>query len=220
MSTDIIELVVVEDDPRTMKSLVKLLGSFPDFQVVGSAVSGESALETIGALKPTVALLDLELPGIDGIEVTKRIKKIVPEVEILILTSFEDEVKVYKAMQAGAGGYLVKGRSSDKIHDAIKDVLAGGTVIEPRLAKRFWNYFQSIQAGPSQDDKNEDLLDPIERDILQMIARGLTNQETGRVLDMERRTVRSHLSHIYRKLGTSSRAEAVTIALKNGWISI
>lgn len=219
MSKQSIELVVVEDDPRTMKSLVKLLGAFTDFQVVGSAVSGESAIETISALRPEVALLDLELPGIDGIEVTKRIKKIVPEVEVLILTSFEDEVKVYKAIQAGAGGYLVKGRSSDKIHDAVKDVLAGGTVIEPRLAKRFWNYFQSVKAGPS-DDEEQDLLDSVERDILQMIARGLTNQETGEVLDMERRTVRSHLSHIYRKLGTSSRAEAVTIALKKGWITL
>ncbi len=219
MGTESIELVVVEDDPKTMKSLLKLLGAFPDFQVVGSAVSGESAIETISALKPSVALLDLELPGIDGIEVTKRIKKTVPEVEVLILTSFEDEVKVYKAMQAGAGGYLVKGRSSDKIHDAIKDVLTGGTVIEPRLARRFWNYFQSVQAKPEHDN-TQVKLDSVESDILQMIARGLTNQETGEVLSMERRTVRSHLSHIYKKLGTSSRAEAVTIALKNGWITL
>jgi len=218
MSADAIELVVVEDDPRMLKTLVRLLGSYEDFQVIGSAMSGEAAVETVAALQPQLVLLDLELPGIDGIEVTSRIKAANAEIEVLILTSFEDEVKVYKAIQAGAGGYLVKRLATDKIRGAIMDVLAGGTVIEPRLARRFWNYFQSVKGKKREDDPP--LLGPIERDVLQMVARGLTNQETGEVLEMERRTVRTHLTHIYRKLGTNSRAEAVTIALRKGLITI
>ncbi len=218
MSADAIELVVVEDDPRMLKTLVRLLGSCEDFQVIGSAMSGEAAVETVAALQPHLVLLDLELPGIDGIEVTSRIKAANAEIEVLILTSFEDEVKVYKAIQAGAGGYLVKRLATDKIRGAILEVLAGGTVIEPRLARRFWNYFQSVKGKKQKDDPP--LLGPIERDVLQMVARGLTNQETGEVLEMERRTVRTHLTHIYRKLGTNSRAEAVTIALRKGLITI
>ncbi len=218
MSAQPLELVVVEDDPRMLKTLVRLLGSLEHLQVIGSAMSGEAAVETVRALKPQLVLLDLELPGIDGIEVTTRIKSQDPEIEVLILTSFENEVKVYQAVQAGAAGYLVKRRAMDKLPDAIGEVMNGGIVIEPRLAKRFWNYFQSVKAKPVEQEQPE--LEPIERDVLQMIARGLTNQETGDVLEIERRTVRTHLSHIYRKLGTNSRAEAVTLALKKGLITI
>jgi DNA-binding NarL/FixJ family response regulator len=213
-----IELVVVEDDPKTMKGLVRLLGSFEEFRVVGNAVSGEAGVEVVTALQPHLALLDLELPDIDGIEVTARIKARRPETEVLILTSFEDEVKVYLAIQAGASGYLIKSMAAPKLRQAILDVLSGGTVIEPRLAKRFWNHFQSVQSKPRPEDKP--LLDEMERDILQMIARGLTNQEAGRVLELERRTVRTHLTHIYQKLGTSSRSEAVVIALRKGLIQL
>lgn len=218
MSPQPLELVVVEDDPRMLKTLVRLLGSLGGFEVIGSAMSGEAAVDTVRALKPQLVLLDLELPGIDGIEVTTRIKARDPQIEVLILTSFEDEVKVYQAIQAGAAGYLVKRRAMDKLEDAISDVMNGGIVIEPRLAKRFWNYFQSVKAKPVEEEPP--LLEPIERDVLQMVARGLTNQETGEVLDIERRTVRTHLGHIYRKLGTNSRAEAVTLALKKGLITL
>jgi DNA-binding NarL/FixJ family response regulator len=215
--SEVVELVVVEDDPKTLKSLMRLLGSYAEFRVVGSALSGESALKTIDAVTPQLVLLDLELGDIDGIEVTRKVKAAHPEIEVLILTSFDDEVKVYKAMQAGASGYLVKRVAPEKIRDGILEVLGGGTVIEPRIARRFWNYFKSVQ-GSEEDE--ESLLEPIEADILQMIARGLTNQETGKILNLERRTVRTHLSHIYKKLGTSSRSEAVVIALRKGLINL
>lgn len=216
--SELVEVVVVEDDPRTLKNLVRLLGSYPDFRVVGSAMTGETALETIAAVTPQLVLLDLELPGIDGIEVSKRVKEAHPEIEILILTSFENEVKVYQAIQAGASGYLVKRVAPEKIREGILEVMNGGVVIEPRLAKRFWNYFQSVKSAEANQEPS--ILSEVERDVIQMIARGLTNQETGRVLDMERRTVRTHLSHIYRKLGTSSRSEAVVIALRKGLITL
>jgi len=216
--TEPVEVVVVEDDPRTLKNLVRLLGSYPEFRVVGSAMAGETALETISALTPQLVLLDLELPGIDGIEVTRRVKAEHPQIEILILTSFENEIKVYNAIQAGASGYLVKRVAPEKIREGIMEVLKGGVVIEPRLAKRFWNYFQSVQSTEAPQEPA--LLTETERDVIQMIARGLTNQEAGRVLNLERRTVRTHLSHIYRKLGTSSRSEAVVIALRKGLITL
>ncbi len=216
--TDAIELVVVEDDPRTLKSLLQLLSTYQDLQVVGSAMNGASAIETIRALEPQLVLLDLELPDLDGIEITRRVKAKQAQVEILILTSFEDEKKVYRAIQAGASGYLIKRVAPERIRDAIIEVLAGGVVIEPRMARRFWNYFQSEQGGGTQ--QAQDLLDDAEREVLQIIARGLTNQETGEVLSMSRRAVRTHLSHIYQKLGTSSRSEAVVMALRKGMIHL
>jgi DNA-binding NarL/FixJ family response regulator len=212
-----IELVVVEDDPKTMKNLLRLLSAFEEFRVVGNALSGEAGVEAITALQPHLALLDLELPDMNGIEVTARVKAARPQTEVLILTSFEDEVKVYQAIQAGASGYLVKSLAPPRLRQAILDVLAGGTVIEPRLARRFWNYFQSVQGKPQGETLT---LEELERDILTMIARGLTNQEAGKVLQLERRTVRTHLGHIYQKLGTTSRAEAVVIALRKGLIQL
>ncbi|RLB59819.1 MAG: DNA-binding response regulator [Deltaproteobacteria bacterium] len=213
-----IDVVVIEDDPRTLRSLVKALSCYPDIAVVGSSPSGEGGLATVAAVEPDLVLLDLELPDGNGIELTGRIRKLPANAEVLILTSFDDEVKVYQAIQAGASGYLVKRLGPERIHQAIVEVMNGGVVIEPRIARRFWNYFQSVQAG--RRDEQPPLLTETERDVLQMVARGLSNQETGRVLDMERRTVRTHLAHIYRKLGTSSRSEAVVIALRRGLITL
>jgi DNA-binding NarL/FixJ family response regulator len=165
-------------------------------------------------------LLDLELPGIDGIEVTKRVKRRASEVEILILTSFDDEQKVYEAMQAGASGYLVKRVGPEKIRSGIKEVMEGGTVIEAVIAKRFWNYFNSVKAAPPGGPRNEWGLSPLEMDVLRYVAKGLSNAEVGSVMTLERRTVRTHLSHIYRKMGVNSHVEAVVLALKAGFVEL
>src|SRR5207248_545627 len=117
-------------------------------------------------------------------------------VEVLALTSYDDEDHVFEAMRAGASGYVVKGASTAKLIDAIIEVEAGGTVIEPRLARRFWAYFKGVQELP----KPVSLLNEVERDILFAIARGLSNEEAGRIINLDRRTVRTHLGHIYEKL--------------------
>src|SRR5690242_17382303 len=142
---DLTRVFVVEDQPTLLKNLLKVLGTFPELELVGSAQDGEQAVEEILRLRPQLVLLDLELPSLHGIQVTARVKRRAPEVEILILTSFEEEQKVYEAIQAGASGYLVKRVGPEKIRSAIKDVMEGGTVLEPIIAKKFWNYFQSVQ---------------------------------------------------------------------------
>lgn len=206
---------VVEDQPQLLKKLQKVLSLFPELELVGSAQEGEAGLDLIVELLPDLVLLDLELPGIDGIEVTRRIQRRAPSVEILILTSFDEEQKVYDAMRAGASGYLVKRVGPEKIRSAIHDVMGGGTVLEARIAKRFWNYFQAVQPSNAQPD-NRCGLTPMELDLLSFLAKGLSNAELGRVMELERRTVRTHLSHVYRKLGVSSRVDAVVLALKTG----
>lgn len=214
-----IRLVVVEDQPGLLKNLVKVLSTFDDLEVVGSAPDGESGVEEVVRLRPQLLLLDLELPGWDGIEVTKRVKQRAPEVEVLILTSFEDEQKVYEAIQAGASGYLVKRVGPEKIRSAIREVMEGGTVLEPIIARRFWNYFQSVKAKPV-DQTNPWKLSPIEFDVLRYVAKGLSNAEVGQVMTIERRTVRTHLSHIYRKMGVNSHVEAVVLALRAGIVEL
>lgn len=219
MSADKIRIFVVEDQPQLLKNLLKVLATFDELEVVGSAQEGEAGVDEILRLKPQLVLLDLELPGIDGIEVTRRVKKKATEVEILILTSFDDETKVYEAMQAGASGYLVKRVGPEKIRSGIHEVLAGGTVLEPIIAKRFWNYFHSLQAKKDTPD-NPWNLTPLEFDVLKYVAKGLSNAEVGSVMSIERRTVRTHLSHIYKKMGVNSHVEAVVLALKAGIVEL
>lgn len=215
-------IFVVEDQPQLLKNLVKVLGTFPELEVVGTSQEGEAAVEAILETRPQLVLLDLELPGINGIQVTQRVKRRAPEVEILILTSFDDEQKVYEAIQAGASGYLVKRVGPEKIRSGIQEVMEGGTVLEPIIARRFWNYFQSVQAKPAPEKKAENpwALTPTEFEVLRYVAKGLSNAEVGQVMTLERRTVRTHLSHIYRKMGVNSHVEAVVMALRAGVVDL
>ncbi len=215
-----VRVVVVEDQLPLLRNLLKLLASHPsEVAVVGSAMDGESGLAECKKLLPELLLLDLELPGIDGIEVTRRLKRDLPQIDVLVLTSFDDEAKVYEAIQAGASGYLVKRVGIDKILSGIREVRAGGTVLEPVIAKRFWNYFQSIQARPAQP-QDPFGLSPTELDILRFVAKGLSNAEVGQVMSLERRTVRTHLGHIYKKMGVNTHVEAVTKAMRAGLIEV
>jgi DNA-binding NarL/FixJ family response regulator len=214
-------IFLVEDQPPLLRQLHKVLTAYPELEVVGTATEGEEAVESICRVRPQLVLLDLELPGIDGIEVTRRLRRRVPETEVLILTSFDDEQKVYEAIQAGASGYLVKRMGPKKIRSAIHEVLEGGTVLEPLIARRFWNYFQSVQAHAAREtSENPWRLTPVELEVLRYVAKGLSNAEVGRVMTLERRTVRTHLSHIYRKMGVDSHVEAVVLALRAGLVEL
>ncbi|MBF5040826.1 response regulator transcription factor [Aggregicoccus sp. 17bor-14] len=218
-----VRVFLVEDQPQLLRQLAKVLASYPELEVVGSARDGEDALAQLAALQPApqVVLLDLELPGLDGIQVTARLKGHAGAPEVLILTSFEDEQRVYEAMRAGASGYLVKRQGPERIREAIREVLDGGTVLEPRIARRFWNYFQSVQAAPpAGDPPNPWDLSETELEVLRYVTKGLSNAEVGRVMALERRTVRTHLSHIYRKLGVNSHVEAVVLALQAGVVAL
>lgn len=213
-----LRVFVVEDQPRLLKNLTRYLATRDEVEVVGTAMSGEAALETLPNSAPQVVLLDLELPGMDGLSVLRTLKPRHPEIEILILTTFDDETRVYEAMQAGASGYLVKRIAQERIVEAIVEVWEGGTVIESRIARRFWNYFQSVKATPPEPDRHG--LSDTEIEIVQFLGKGLSNAEVGEVMNIERRTVRSHLARIYKKLGVSSHVEAVVKALRLGLIDL
>lgn len=232
-----IKVFLVEDSPALLRNLCKSLSLHPDrVDIVGTALDGESGLEEIPGACPELLLLDLELPGIDGIEVTRRLKAAHPEIDVLILTSFDDERKVYEAIQAGASGYLVKRVRIERILDAMDEVRQGGIVLEPVIARRFWAYFDSLRkvpaesparaddglaqepVPPSESEPTDYGLTPTECDVLLFIGKGLSNAEVGDVLKIERRRVRTILTSIYRKMGVNTHVEAVVKGIRAGLI--
>jgi DNA-binding NarL/FixJ family response regulator len=214
-----IRVLVVEDQPKILKNLLKLLSRVEQIEVAGSAMNGQGALDAAAGLAPDLMLLDLGLPDIDGIEVTRRVKEKWPAMEVLIFTVFDEEEKVLGAVKAGAGGYLLKGAPIGKVAEAIVEVSQGGSVIQPSLARKLLTVFQQGQeqaAGAPQGPS----LSPREREILQLIGKGLSNSEAAGVLSLSRATVRTHLEHIYAKLDVTNRVEAVTEGIKQGLIDV
>ncbi|MBN8467890.1 response regulator transcription factor [Corallococcus exiguus] len=234
-----IRVFVVEDQTKILKNQLRLFEGHPDIDIVGTALSGEAALVEVERDQPDVLLLDLGLPRMSGIDVTREVKARFPKVEILIFTIFDEEDKVLEAVKAGASGYLLKGATVDKIVEAIKEVRAGGTVIQPNLARRLLRHFrvepdtapvptEPLPVAPSASEPapasaQEPLLKPLsdrEREILQLIAKGVSNSEAARLLSLSKATIRTHLEHIYRKLEVTNRVEAVTEGIRKGLISV
>jgi DNA-binding NarL/FixJ family response regulator len=223
-----IKVMVVEDQPQILKSLLKLLNESPEVEVIASALSGEAALAELTRVRPDVILQDLGLPRMSGIEVTREVKTRWPSVEVLVFTVFDEEEKVIEAVKAGASGYLLKGASASKVVEAIREVHAGGSVIQPSLARRLLRHFHvpedpktpAPQTRPLREEPPTRPLTEREIEILRLIAKGLSNNEAAHVLDLSRATVRTHLEHIYEKLDVTNRVEAVTEGLRKGIIEI
>ena len=221
-----IRVVLCEDQPQILKNQLKILQESPEVEVIGTALSGETALELLEkGQQPDVLLQDLGLPRMSGIEVTREVNRRWPAVEVLIFTIFDEEEKVIDAVKAGASGYLLKGASSERLLEAIREVHAGGSIIQPSLARRLLRHFHvpETDAKPPPAFREEPPLRPLterEVDILRMIAKGLSNAEAAGVLGLSRATVRTHLEHIYEKLEVTNRVEAVTEGLRKGLIEM
>ncbi len=215
--SDPIRIFVCEDDHRLRAHLCRLVDRDQSFHRVGEAASAEEAESHLGSGDVDVLLLDLELPGMDGLELLSRLPGPPQGPEVLILTTFADADKVFEAMRRGAAGYLVKGVDADKLLASLREVAAGGSIIEPRLARRFWNLFEASKGGPDPDALG---LSDDEVTVLNLVARGLTNPEVGHTLGTTRRRVKGHLESIYRKLNVSGRVEAVLKATAAGLVEL
>ncbi len=206
-------LLIVEDQGTILDKQRRLLEPHAELTIVGTARDGVTALRLVDELRPEVVLLDLGLPDLDGIQVTRELKARHPEVEILIFTIFDEEARVLEAVRAGASGYLLKGPPAERIVEAIGEVRRGGSVIQPQLARRLLRHFQDATRDPDAP-----ALTPRETEILQLIAKGLSNRAAAEALGLSRATIRTHLEHIYAKLDVSNRTEAVTEAIRRGLI--
>lgn len=211
-----IRILICEDQPRFRRLLRRVLEAEPDLLVVAEAADGEEACRLARSQAADLLLLDLELPGMNGLDVIAALRPERPALEILVLTSFSDEERVFEAMRLGAAGYLVKGGAPHQLGAAIREVVAGGSVIEPRLARRFWNLFAAARGHQPQRYG----LTAAEIEVLTVVARGLSNPEAARALGATRRAVKAHLESAYRKLGVQSRVQASVLALQAGLVRL
>lgn len=209
-----ITLLLVDDHPVVRKGTRELLEGESDMQVLGEAGSGEEALAQARALAPDVILMDVSMPGMNGIEATKAIKAEQPGVGVLVLTSYDDDAYVFALLEAGAAGYLLKNASEDDLLGAVRAVAAGESALHPSIARKVLERF-SVVSNPTPP---EDDLSPRELEVLRVAASGRTNKEIARDLDISPRTVQVHLANIFSKIGVGSRTEAVLHGIKRGWI--
>jgi DNA-binding NarL/FixJ family response regulator len=201
---DPIRILIVDDHPVVCAGLASMLAAHEEFEVVGSAPSGERALAVIRQASPVVILLDLRMPGMDGIAVLHALKSMVSPPHALILTSFEKDEDIYRAMRAGAAGYLLKDTSEAEMVAAITQVHGGKRYMPRHIADR-------LAARRMRSD-----LTGREQQILELVAHGSTNKEIGRALNISENTVRHHVVSIMEKLQVSDRTEAVATAIHHG----
>lgn len=211
-----INILLVDDHPIVRKGTKEMLEPYGDLNVIGEASDGREALAFVAATRPDVILMDVSMPGMNGIEATQAIKKLTPSVAILVLTSYDDDAYVFALLEAGAAGYILKNTREDELVGAIRSVFHGESVLHPSIAKKVLNRF-SHQGGNVVTNDTENL-SPRELEVLRAAATGSTNKEIAKVLDISPRTVQVHLANIFSKLGVGSRTEAVLYGIKRGWI--
>lgn len=203
-----IRIVVVDDHPVVREGLVASLEDDPEFQVVGAAGSAEEALPLVTASKPDIILLDLELPGVNGLTAIPNLTAANAASKILILTAYDTDERVLGAIRAGANGYLLKGASLEEIARAIRAVHGGDSYLEPRIATKV---FTALDPR-----KRSSALSKREREVLRLVADGLSNKQIGQKLGITERTVKFHVTSIRNKLGAGNRAQAVALAAQRG----
>lgn len=207
-----LRIVLVEDRHEVRASWVKLLGSFEDFDCVGQCVSGEEAMKMIPSVNPDVVLMDIFLPRMSGIECTARLKTVLPKTPIVILTTSDDDEIVFRALQAGADGYLLKSTKPSELRSALLDAMSGGAPMTSEIARRVVESFR--KKGGSREESVS--LTAREEETLLLLTKGYSNKEIADKLTLSVETVRSHLKHIYEKMHVRSRAEAVARYMSSG----
>jgi DNA-binding NarL/FixJ family response regulator len=207
-STEVLGILCVDDHPLVRKGIAAILANEKDMKLIAEAGSGAEAVEAFRKFHPDVTLMDLRMPGVDGIEATKEIRKIDPEARIIALTSYDGDQEIYRALEAGVRGYILKESVHTEIVRAIRVVHSGKRLMPPEVAERLSEHFPQVA------------LTPREIEVLQHVAKGLGNKEIGVRLGTAAGTVKMHLQNILSKLGASDRTHAVTLAIRRGIIHI
>lgn len=209
-----IQVIVVDDQAVVCDGLEMILGSDPQILVIGKVYDGDQAVELVAEKQPDLVLMDLKMPGMNGIQATQKIKRLYPRVKVLALTTYGDDEWVFDAIRAGADGYLLKDVKREELIHAVKDTVEGKTHVDPAVAGKL---FQSVLrvSSPNPSHLSETLSDR-EVEILRLIAQGYTNAEIADRLYLTRGTVRNYVSSILEKLGVEDRTQAAILAIQAG----
>jgi len=213
MESDVIRVLVVDDHALHRDGIRQILGQQPDIQIAGEAESAELALVLVNQLHPSVVLMDIRLPGMNGIDATRRIRRDHPGTRVLVVSAYDDEEYIRGALEAGASGHLSKAAPGRQLIEAVRAVAAGGTVIEPAVLNH-------LLAGTSTAPLPAAQLTERELAVLELLAHGLHNKQVATRLGISRRTVERHCDNIYDKLGVGSRTEAVVQAISSKLVSL
>jgi DNA-binding NarL/FixJ family response regulator len=215
----IIRILLAEDHAVVRQGTKELLEKHHDLEVVAEASDGKEAVQLALRDRPDVVIMDFAMPELNGIEATRQIKAVAPGIAILVLTAYDSDQYVFAFLEAGAAGYLLKDVSVEKLVDAIRAVYAGESVLHPAITRKVINRF----AAPDSRQHTKNGVDQIterEQEVLGLAARGLSNRDIARELCISVRTVQTHLSHVFSKMGVGSRTEAVMHGLRQGVISL
>ena len=209
-----IKVLIVDDHNLVREGLKAVFDQGDEVEIVGEAGSGEEALEMVGKVEPDVILMDISMPGMNGIQATKLIREKHNDAKVVMLTMLDQEGYVYEAVKAGATGYMLKNTSSDDLVHAIQTVYEGKALLHPDATAQLLQEFVSLA-----DNKAKDYgLSSREMEVLQLLSEGNTNKEIAKALWISEQTVKTHVAHIFDKLGTSDRTETVATALRNGLV--
>ncbi len=211
-----IRVFIADDHPIVRRGIRDLLNTEPDIEVVGEAQDGHQVLKQVSAAAPDIILMDLLMPGMDGIETTRRVREAYPQVRVLVLTSFATDDKVFPAIKAGATGYLIKDTGPEELLRAIHQVYRGQPTLHPEIAQKLLREI----ASPGELPASPDHLTEREVEVLKLLARGLSNQEIAEQLVVSVATVYTHVSNILAKLHLASRTQAALYALREGYATL
>lgn len=209
-------IVIVDDQEMVRTGLRMVLDAEPEFVVAGEAGDGETAVRLVQRERPDVVLMDVRMPGVDGIEATRRITEAHPEVAVLVLTTFDLDEYVYGALRAGASGFLLKDAPADDLVDAIRVVARGDALLAPQVTKRLILEFAARPSARSLDGL--DSITDRELDVLRLVARGQSNAEIAETLFLGETTVKTHVSRLLSKLGVRDRVQLVVVAYESGLV--
>jgi DNA-binding NarL/FixJ family response regulator len=211
-----IRVAVADDHPVVRDGLVAMLETQPDFTIVGQAATGTEALALVGTTRPDVLLLDLEMPGLDGVEVLRGLTGAGERTRVIVFTVFDTDERIIAAVEAGAAGYLLKGAPREDVFAAVRAVAAGRSLLAPVAASAVLRRVRGEAVGTSGTPS----LTPRERAVLEQMARGLGNKQIAAALGISERTVKFHVSSVFSKLGASNRTDAVMRAAQAGLIAL
>jgi len=210
-----IRIAIIDDQTLIREGLAALLALVPDLQVVGQAGDGGAALELVAEKSPDVVLMDVRMPGMNGVVATREIRRRFPNTRVIVLTTFDDDEYVFQSLEAGASGYLLKNADPDHLAGAIRAVQAGDSILDPAVTQKVVQ--RAVNSDPVAPQLTEKLT-PREREVLRGMVEGATNAEIAARLCLSEGTVRNHISHIFDKLGASSRTQAVRLAVEWGLV--